>query len=315
MDIKWLHYYVTVCDMGKMTQAAEKLFISKQALSSMMQRIEEEAGAQLLLRTRLGVKMTPEGRCFYEYAQQILQLWRQTMDSVAESGRAKRVQLRVGFGYLSYNLWSKEAEEAFLRENPDVELQIIDEVSNKLAVRLEEKQIDLMITGVATDELRKRYRCEMIASGDKRLWMMKNDELARYKQVCPDQMRERVVYCFEADRAYMMRFLAYMQEQGVGFEPKFMPSGNILASVRALQEEHALLMLSEMLCRPLEQIVGLTSRVLIDATGRKAPGGILSAVMPRDFQEMDAAMRFVRFLSRIVKRSMDSIAGHSLPTK
>ena len=309
MDIKWLQYYVTVCDAGKMTQASEMLFISKQALSSMLHHIEKEVGAQLLIRTRLGVEMTQEGRCFYEYAQQILALWEQAMGSISESRRARKVLLRIGFGYLSYNLWSKEAEEDFLRENPDVEIQIITEASNKLILRMAEREIDLMVTGVATDELRKRYRCEMIASGNKRLWMMEDDALSRLDQVRPAQMEGRVVYCFEADRAYMMRFLQFMQTQGVNFEPRFMPSGNILASMGILRRGHALLMLSEMLCGPLEPITGLTSRELVDESGNKAPGGVLSAVCQRDLEQMDAAMRFVRFLRHSVRKSMSGVTG------
>ena len=48
-------------DTRSITQAAEKLYMTQSALSRRLRTIEEELGAELVVRSRQGVRFTPAG--------------------------------------------------------------------------------------------------------------------------------------------------------------------------------------------------------------------------------------------------------------
>lgn len=59
MDIRQLRYFACLCEQKNFCAAANKLYLTPQALSKSMKRMEEEMGVQLLLRNSDGVTLTP----------------------------------------------------------------------------------------------------------------------------------------------------------------------------------------------------------------------------------------------------------------
>ena len=58
MDFKYLQIFVAIADAGTLTAAAENLHIAQSALSRHLRNIEEEYGAQLMLRGSRQMKLT-----------------------------------------------------------------------------------------------------------------------------------------------------------------------------------------------------------------------------------------------------------------
>lgn len=73
MNLKEMNSYIMVCDKKSITAAAESLYISPQALSKTVQKIESELGVDLLIRSNNGVKVTVYGKLFYDGSKKILQ--------------------------------------------------------------------------------------------------------------------------------------------------------------------------------------------------------------------------------------------------
>lgn len=63
MELRTLHYFVTVAQELNITRAAEKLNMSQPPLSNQIKGLEEELGAQLLIRGKRHLELTEEGRC------------------------------------------------------------------------------------------------------------------------------------------------------------------------------------------------------------------------------------------------------------
>lgn len=61
--MKWeqIEYFLTVSEFSSISQAATKLYISQQALSKTIQKLENELGTQLFYRTKQGIQLTPDG--------------------------------------------------------------------------------------------------------------------------------------------------------------------------------------------------------------------------------------------------------------
>lgn len=73
MTIQQLKYFVEVVNCSSINKAAEHLFISQPSLSNAMRDLENEIGAELLLRTPKGISLTAEGTEFLGYARQVVE--------------------------------------------------------------------------------------------------------------------------------------------------------------------------------------------------------------------------------------------------
>ena len=177
MDFSALEAYVMVCQEGKMSRAAEKLFISKQALSMAIKRVEGEMGTKLLARTGSGVVMTAEGERFFSYAQRILALWKDCGQELEAMKARQRARLRVGFGYMIWNFWSKDMEDAFSRSYPQIALSVQGERSSSLLRKMDEGQLDLVITCMQSQRY-DQYNHKMLLPMDTLVMMAQDDALA-----------------------------------------------------------------------------------------------------------------------------------------
>ncbi len=72
MELKSLHYFVRIAELGSITRAAAHLQIAQPALTRHVQRLEEEVDAALFNRANRGVRLTEAGQKLFDNAQRIL---------------------------------------------------------------------------------------------------------------------------------------------------------------------------------------------------------------------------------------------------
>ena len=74
MDINQLQTFLRVSEYGSFTRAGEQSFISGTAVMKQINRLEIELNLKLFDRTATGVQLTPQGKKFKPYVQQVLDL-------------------------------------------------------------------------------------------------------------------------------------------------------------------------------------------------------------------------------------------------
>lgn len=74
---KHLDYFIMVADLGSFSKAAEKAFISPNAIIKQVNLLEADLGVQLFERTNHGVLLTTAGKSIYQDAKHIIRLSRQ----------------------------------------------------------------------------------------------------------------------------------------------------------------------------------------------------------------------------------------------
>ena len=72
LDLTTLRLFVTVCDTGNMSRAAEKANMVASAVSKRLAQLEATVGASLLTRRKHGVVPTPVGETLLEHARSML---------------------------------------------------------------------------------------------------------------------------------------------------------------------------------------------------------------------------------------------------
>lgn len=71
MELQQLKYFKTVAEMGKISEAAQSLFISAPALSTSISRLETELGMSLFDRTNNRIVLNRQGQIFLRYVNRV----------------------------------------------------------------------------------------------------------------------------------------------------------------------------------------------------------------------------------------------------
>lgn len=98
MDIRVLRYFLTVCDAGTMSRAAELLHITQPALSRQISALERELGTTLLERGSRHVSPTESGLYLRRRAQEIIALADQTEADFARASELVEGDVHIGAG-------------------------------------------------------------------------------------------------------------------------------------------------------------------------------------------------------------------------
>jgi LysR family transcriptional regulator, nitrogen assimilation regulatory protein len=72
MELRSLHYFVRIAELGSITRAAAHLQIAQPALTRHIQRLEDELDASLFTRANRGVRLTEAGQKLFDSAHRIL---------------------------------------------------------------------------------------------------------------------------------------------------------------------------------------------------------------------------------------------------
>ena len=74
MELRHIRYFIAVAENMSISRAAQELLIAQPPLSRQIRDLEDELGADLFERTPQGLRITPEGNAFLQYARQIMDL-------------------------------------------------------------------------------------------------------------------------------------------------------------------------------------------------------------------------------------------------
>lgn len=72
MNFEYLHYFLEVVQCGSISKAAQKLFLERSNLSTVISKLEKEFGAPLFIRSSKGVVLSPQGEKIYDWANRVL---------------------------------------------------------------------------------------------------------------------------------------------------------------------------------------------------------------------------------------------------
>lgn len=103
MDVSLLRTFLDVAGTGSFDAASERLFVSQSAASLRIQRLEEDLGQTLFLRSRARAELTTSGVEFQHCAISLLTLWEVARRQIAIPDGFKRA-LTIG---AQFSLWPR----------------------------------------------------------------------------------------------------------------------------------------------------------------------------------------------------------------
>lgn len=118
MNLSQVEVIVEIAKAGSISKAAQSMFISQPGVSKILQRFEEEVGAQIFERVSIGIRLTPIGRRFVNNAQDIID----QVDKLEELFNKKSVTvfMELNIASMSYHFMQYMLSELYIKysQNP-----------------------------------------------------------------------------------------------------------------------------------------------------------------------------------------------------
>ena len=146
MDIRQMQWFAEVARVGSFNRAAENLFITRQALSKAVARLETETGRDLLEADHRGVRLTSEGAAFLEEIEPLLASYAQIEARYRTPG--KRSVLEIALGKGTIYPFPDDFVEQFAKRHPeaDVRIEEIHSVGTLRMVEAGDAEIGILCT-------------------------------------------------------------------------------------------------------------------------------------------------------------------------
>ncbi|ATO51489.1 LysR family transcriptional regulator [Brevibacillus laterosporus] len=152
MDIKQLHYFVTVSNQLSYSKAAQKLHISQPSLSNAIKNLEQEVGSPLLDRNTRKMELTDAGKILYKKSILLLSqmnMLKKEMEEVKLTGSG---DLIIGI-IESVKHWIPKVIREYQDRFPSINIKLIEVLSGKAVKEsLRKYETHLLITNQYINE-------------------------------------------------------------------------------------------------------------------------------------------------------------------
>ena len=146
MTTEQLDAFLAVAERRTFTQAARQLKLSQPTLSRQLQSLEAELDVSLFVRTPRGVVLTDAGARFLTRAREALDALRQGTSELHELSQTPRGPVAIAALPTVGAYILPAIIEAFLRENPAVQLRAGEGLADELEERVAQGELDFAIT-------------------------------------------------------------------------------------------------------------------------------------------------------------------------
>lgn len=144
MELRQLKYFLSVADQRSFVAAAEKLYISRQAVSKAVNQLEAELGVELFTRDSSGAFLTPAGLMFYDRIRASVRELEQVCAEMQQYGARYQQRVRMIFSLGILQMYEKALHQFDVeQENLTLEYR---ELPHQLCLEaLREHQADMLL--------------------------------------------------------------------------------------------------------------------------------------------------------------------------
>lgn len=193
VELRQLRNFVMVAEMGNISRAAQKLFLTQPALSRQIKALENEIGQCLLERKAHSIRLTPAGENLLREARELLNRADEMLTRVRATGRS--VRLRIGYApSLARGLLST-AVENFAQKHPTARVELLDLSTREMLAGLENDTLDAALT-VGSGCKSRGLKWTSLARVSWQLAVNRQHPLVRRPHVTPDDVARESLLVF-----------------------------------------------------------------------------------------------------------------------
>jgi len=181
MEIHQLRYFLAVAEEGSFSRAAAREHVAQPSLSQQIQKLEVDVGERLFDRLPRSIAVTEAGECLLPYVRKILVEIADARRCVEDLKHDVAGRLTVGAlptiaPYVLPTLIGR-----FRDRYPKVILEIFEDTTENLALRLEDATLDLALASNCNES----STVQRHSLGEEALWLLipKEHRLAKKKRI------------------------------------------------------------------------------------------------------------------------------------
>jgi len=142
VDFRTLETFIWIARLGSFRAAAARVYTTQPSVSSRIAGLERELGVCLFDRSGRQVALTAKGRDLLDYAERLLSLRGEMLQSVADR-ESIRGTIRLGVAETIVYTWLPRLIEGLSRTYPGINLELEVDISVHLSEKLISHDIDL----------------------------------------------------------------------------------------------------------------------------------------------------------------------------
>ena len=150
-DMTDLRLYLNILEAGNITAGAARSHLSLAAASARIRALEASLGTPFLERGRRGVSPTPAGKALAQHARVLLQQAERMQQDLAEYAKGVKGQVRLLCNTTAITEYLPELLADFLRSHPNLDIDLQELPSLRIAHALRQDAADLGIVSDAVD--------------------------------------------------------------------------------------------------------------------------------------------------------------------
>ena len=154
MEFRQLQHFLVVAQELSFTRAAEKAYVSQQALSKSVIALEKELGVTLFERLPRGLELTPYGQLLLKRSYHISTLINETITDIHNMDEAYSTNIRLAITAGVEDTFPVSILFRFQREHPQYRINTIIHNDRLIEDRLIAEQLELGLMGARGDTVR-----------------------------------------------------------------------------------------------------------------------------------------------------------------
>jgi DNA-binding transcriptional LysR family regulator len=152
MDLDQLHTFLEIVRLKSFSKAAQTCFRTQPAISAQVRQLEQELNTSLFERLGTRIRLTPAGKIFAEYAEQILDLRRRAQDTINELDRVPRGELVIAANEATCIHVLPRVFSEYKKQFPNVQLQVDRSYGARVVEAVVDNLADFGITQLPIQE-------------------------------------------------------------------------------------------------------------------------------------------------------------------
>jgi DNA-binding transcriptional LysR family regulator len=189
MTLHQLTSFLTVAREGSISGAAERLYVTQPSISAAIATLSREVGVELTERSGRGIALTPAGKAFRAYAEDVLGLLEQGTRAAREVAEQSRRTLRLVAVATAAEYVVPPLLRAFAADHPEIDVSL--EVANRARVfeRVLSTGADIAVAGRPPAD--DRVIGQAFLPNEVVVIAAADDPLASARSVAPERLGER----------------------------------------------------------------------------------------------------------------------------
>jgi DNA-binding transcriptional LysR family regulator len=191
LELRQLRYFIAVAETENVARAAELLHISQSPLSRQIKQLEDQLGVLLFERDRQRIRLTQEGRDLLGEARALMTNAQRVESFGRRLGSGTTGRLAIGYveGALYANLLNSSLRE-LRKRSPSANLSV---QGMGTALQFEQLRMRTLDVGLVyrPPPQESGLSCVQVLDEPLLLAMPKDDPLAGFRSISPDQLDQR----------------------------------------------------------------------------------------------------------------------------